>query len=154
MFREMRKSERQLSEKELQEILETGEYGILSTIGDNGFPYGVPLSYVYFDSKIFFHCATGVGQKEDNIAHCDKVCFTVVGKTEVLAEKFSTKYESVIAFGTAKISTDLKEKALKGLIAKYSSDFVEKGLQYIEAAYHKTDIYEITIEHVTAKGRR
>lgn len=154
MYKEMRRSDRQLSDKDMKEILEVGEYGILSTIGENGYPYGVPISYVYIDSKIFFHCAAGVGLKEENITYNDKVCFTVVGKTEVLPEKFSTKYESVIAFGTAKKSMEMKEKALEGLIKKYSPDFMEKGLNYIESAHYMTDVFEITIESITAKGRR
>lgn len=153
MFREMRRSDRQLSEKDVQEILKAGEYGILSTIGENGYPYGVPISYIYIDSKIFFHCAAGVGLKEENITYSDKVCFTVVGKTEVIPEKFSTKYESVIAFGTVKKTTDLKEKALEGLIVKYSPGFMEKGLKYIESSHSMTDIYEITIDRITGKGR-
>jgi nitroimidazol reductase NimA-like FMN-containing flavoprotein (pyridoxamine 5'-phosphate oxidase superfamily) len=154
MFHEMRRSDRLLSDNDVQEILEVGEYGILSTIGENGYPYGVPISYVYIDSKIYFHCAAGVGLKEENITYCDNVCFIVVGKTEVLAEKFSTKYESIIAFGKAKKCIENKQKALEGLIKKYSSEFMEKGLKYIEAAHYMTDIYEITIESITGKGRR
>lgn len=136
------------------QILESGEYGILSTIGEDGFPYGVPVSYATFDSKIFFHCATGVGQKLQNISYSEKVCFTVVGKTEVLAEKFSTRYESIIVFGTAQKSTDLKQKALEALITKYSADFTQKGFEYIQKSKDLTDIYEITIERITGKARR
>jgi nitroimidazol reductase NimA-like FMN-containing flavoprotein (pyridoxamine 5'-phosphate oxidase superfamily) len=92
--------------------------------------------------------------KLENIAFNEKVCFTVVGRTEVLADKFSTKYESIIAFGTAKLSTDLKLKALEEILRKYSSEFMEKGLQYVQTDHHKTDIYEITIEEITGKARR
>jgi nitroimidazol reductase NimA-like FMN-containing flavoprotein (pyridoxamine 5'-phosphate oxidase superfamily) len=154
MHHEMRRSDRQLNIEDVKQILESGEYGILSTVGENGYPYGVPVSYVAFDSKIFFHCATGVGMKLENIALNEKVSFTVVGKTEVLAEKFSTKYESIIAFGTAKLSADLKLKALEEILRKYSSEFMEKGLQYVQTDHHKTDIYEITIEEITGKARR
>ena len=154
MFHEMRRSDRQLNEEDVQQILETGEYGVLSTIGENGYPYGVAVSYVYFDNKIFFHCAAGVGLKLENIAYNHNVCFTVVGRTEVLAEKFSTKYESVIAFGKANLSTDLKMKALEVLIRKYSPEFMEKGMKYIQADHKITDIYEITIDSITGKARR
>lgn len=154
MFHEMRRADRQLSEEVTSRILEEGEYGILSTVGENGYPYGVPVNYVAFDSKIFFHCASGVGLKLDNIAFCNKVCFTVVGQTEILSEVFSTKYESIIAIGTARKSTNLKQKALEAIIKKYSSEFMEKGMKYIENAIHMTDIYEIEIESITGKARR
>lgn len=154
MFREMRKAERKLEETEARQLLARGEYGILSTSGENGYPYGVPVSYFYQEDKIYFHGAKDVGQKLDNIKTNPKVCFTVVGNTDVLPGKFSTKYESVIVFGTATETAGDKQKALEGLIDKYSADFREAGLKYIASAFEKTGVYEIQIEHITAKARR
>ncbi len=100
MFKKMRRSDRALAEVEINEVLEKGEYGFLSTISDHGYPYVVPLSYVYDNNSIYFHCATE-GEKLDNIKQNNKVSFCVVTDTEVLPDKFSTKYKSVIAFGKA-----------------------------------------------------
>lgn len=155
MFREMRRADRELTEAETEEILKNGEYGILSTVGEDGYPYGTPVSFVYRDQKLYFHCARGVGQKLDNIGHSAKVCFTVVGKTQVLPEKFSTKYESAVVFGLAcTIGGEEKQQALEALLDKYSPEYREAGLKYIHADMDKTDIVEITVEHMTGKARK
>lgn len=153
MFREMRKAERQLTDADAVAILEKGEYGILSTVSEDGYPYGVPVSYAYKDGVIYFHCARNAGQKTANLAANPKICFTVVGGTELLPDKFSTKYESVIAFGLARKAEDPKEGLLL-LVEKYSPNFMEEGKAYIERASHKADIFELHIRHMTAKGRR
>ncbi len=153
MLYEMRRKDRQLDNTEAERLLTTGEYGILSTTDTDGCPYGVPLSYAYADGIIYFHCAKDVGLKSENIKHQPRVCFTVVGKTEILPEKFSTKYESVIAFGTAKKADD-KLTGLRLLQEKYSPAFPEKGLEHAKKDFDYVEVYEITVEHVTAKGRR
>ncbi|HRU42660.1 MAG TPA: pyridoxamine 5'-phosphate oxidase family protein, partial [Candidatus Diapherotrites archaeon] len=125
MFREMRRQDRKTDNEKAAAILAAGEYGILSTVGDNGYAYGVPLSYAYSKGSIYFHSAT-VGHKLDNIKHNDKVSFCVVGATEVIPEDFGTKYESVIVFGKAsEIYDEEKQEALMTIIKKYSSDFIE-----------------------------
>lgn len=153
MFPEMRRTERQLTDADTVAILEKGEYGILSTVGENGYPYGVPVSYAYKDGVIYFHCAKDAGQKTANLAVNPKICFTVVGDTELLPDKFSTKYESVVAFGLAQEAEDPKEGLLL-LVEKYSPNFMAEGKAYIERSSHKAAIYELHIEHMTAKGRR
>lgn len=154
MFKEMRRKDRQIFDDEVQEIIAKGEYGILATVNENGYPYTTPLSYVYFDGSIYFHCAQ-VGQKLDNIQRNNKVSFCIVRNTEVLPQEFATKYESVVIFGQANEVTDeLKEIALLKLIEKYSPDFLEEGKQYIENAKAQTVIIKIDIEHVTGKARR
>ncbi len=101
MFREMRRKDRELGYEEIINILMNNMYGVLSTVSQEGYPYGVPVSYVYNQEEIYFHCA-GEGHKFDNISADRKVSFCVVGQTCVLPDKFSTNYESVIAFGEAR----------------------------------------------------
>lgn len=153
MKHEMRRKDRQLSEQDARQVLEQGEYGILSTADKSGIPYGVPVSYVYKDGIIYFHCAKDVGLKTANITVQPKVCFTVVGKTEVLSEMFSTRYESAIAFGTARRAAD-KRIGLTLLQEKYSPEFTEEGIQYIEQSLSHVEVYEIKVEGLTGKGRR
>ena len=153
-MREMRRKDRQIRAEESKDILRDGSYGVLSTMGEDGYPYGVPMNYVFANQAIYLHCAT-TGHKLDNIAHNQKVSFTVVGKTEILPEKFSTKYESVIVFGRArKISGDEKTAGLSLFVDKYSSDFQDEGKAYIKKNAASTCLIEIQIEHITGKAKR
>jgi uncharacterized protein len=150
----MRRIDRALSEGEASEILTKGEYGILSTASKAGQPYGVPLSYGYAGNSIFFHCALE-GHVIDNMKENDKVSFCVVGQTQVLPAKFSTKYESVVVFGkVSEIIGDEKQKGLLELVKKYSVGFINEGLKYIESDGGKTRAYKIVIESMTGKARR
>lgn len=154
MFKEMRRKDREIFNEEIDEILVNGEYGILSTINENGYPYTVPLSYVYYDKCIYFHCARE-GQKLENINKNPKVSFCVVVNTEVLPDKFSTKYKSVIAFGEAsEVSDEIKETVLFETIKKYSKGFLEEGKKYIEKGKAHTKIIKIDIQHITGKARK
>ncbi len=153
MFRKMRRQDRKTGNEEAAAILTAGEYGILSTVGDNGYAYGVPLSYAYSNGSIYFHCASE-GHKLDNIKHNNKVSFCVVGATEVLPESFSTKYESVIVFGKAsEVYDDEKREALMAILKKYSPGFMDKGIEYLKSDSCKTKIIKIEIEHMTGKSR-
>lgn len=150
---EMRRKDRLLALEETQGILKDGEYGILSTVGADGIPYGVPVSYAYDNNIIYFHCAKDVGLKVANMEQHNKVCFTVVGKTEVMPQSFATKYESVIAVGTVQKAVD-KHIGLNLLREKYSPEYAEAGAKYIEASYEQVAVYEIHVEELTGKAKR
>ncbi|MZP30011.1 pyridoxamine 5'-phosphate oxidase family protein [Heliobacterium undosum] len=154
MFTEMRRSDKQISSEDCAQILVKGQIGILSTISADGYPYGVPLNYVYENGCIYFHSAL-TGQKLDNIQNESKVSFCVVGDTELLSSSFDTNYESVIVFGRAKIVHDHeKEHGLLALVKKYSLDYVENGKKYIKQSGDKTRVVKIDIEHITGKAQR
>jgi nitroimidazol reductase NimA-like FMN-containing flavoprotein (pyridoxamine 5'-phosphate oxidase superfamily) len=149
----VRRVERQMNEDEALELLKNCEYGTLSTCGEGNKPYGIPLNYVVIDKNIYFHCAS-VGTKLDNIRMNDKVCFTVVGKTKVLQEKFSMEYESVVAFGRAiKLDNDEKDEPLMEFIRKYSPDFIEQGQLYIDKGKESATLIKIEIYSFTGKHR-
>lgn len=150
----MRRNDREISRQEADELLVKSEYGVLSTVDKNGQPYGVPLSYVYKDDAIYFHCALD-GQKLDNISNNARVSFCVTGRTIVLPESFGTLYESVIVFGVASEVHDAqRHEALVWLLEKYCSDFMEGGLQYIEIKNKMTKVIKIEISRVSGKARR
>lgn len=154
MFKEMRRKDRQILEKEEVDILIEGEYGTLATICEDGYPYSTPLSYVYYNKSIYFHCARE-GQKLINIDKNNKVSFSIVGKTEILPDKFSTNYESVILFGNAKrVEGEEKEIALLKIIEKYCSQFIKEGKEYISKAKNATIIIKINVDHISGKSRR
>lgn len=153
-MREMRKIKRAISPKEAWNLLTNAEYGILSTAGADGIPYGIPLSFCVIEEHIYFHCALE-GRKIDNIYRNSHVSFCAVGKRKVLPEQFSTLYESVIVSGTAKeVKGEEKQMALEGLLKKYSPDFLKEGKEYIESMNDITKVFGIRIEHISGKAKR
>lgn len=153
MKQEMRRKDRQLTREEAEVILRNGEYGVLSTICEDGYPYGVPLSYVYEDGKLYFHHTAQESLLGSNIAGDTKACFTVVGETELLPSKFSTRYESVIAFGKIRECSD-KIDGLMKLVKGLCPDYMESGQKYAESATSQVVVYEFEIEQLTGKARK
>lgn len=154
MGRELRRTDRALTEPEARELLERGEYGILSTCGPDGQPYGVPLSYCVLDNALYVHCALE-GHKLANMTADNRVSFCVVGTTELLPARFSTRYESVIVSGRAEeVFAGEKQRALEGLVAKYSPGFRDEGSRYIAATGDRTRTFRITIGAISGKARR
>ena len=153
-MKELRRKDRAISEEEAIALLNRAEYGVLSTVTENGEPYGVPLNFCFIDHCIYFHCAVE-GQKIDNIKHNKSVSFCAVGNTEILPDKFGTKYESVLVSGEVEEVFDMnKQLALEGLLHKYSSEFVDKGIKYIEDLKEKTRVFKINIKKLTGKARK
>ncbi len=153
MFREMRRKGQQLSERECAEILEKSSSGVLAVSGDDGYPYAVPLSYVFSDGKIYFHCAKQ-GHKLDCIKKNSKVSFCVISQDNVIQSEFRTMYRSVIVFGRARILEDESEifNSIMTLSKKYSPDIAEEEhLAEIERFKKALCMVEITPEHITGK---
>ncbi len=153
MFKEMRRKNRSTDNQQAIQLLKEGQYGVLSTVGENGYPYGVPLNHIYYKGSLYFHCATE-GSKLDNIVHNNKVSYCVVGNTEPDPEKFSYRFESVIVFGRAvEVDNEEKEDVLAALTEKYFGES-EKGLEYIQRNGNKAKVFKINIEHLTGKARK
>jgi uncharacterized protein len=153
-MKKIRRKDREINTRETIEILASAEYGVLSTVGKDSQPYGVPLSYVYKNNSIYFHCAL-IGQKLDNIIDNPRVSFCVVGKTKVLPDKFATEYESAIAFGIAsEVYGNERYNALVWLLKRYCLDFIEDGKKYIELKDKATKVIKIEISHISGKARR
>lgn len=155
MEREMRRKDRLLTEEETIKILKEGEYGILSLIGDEGCPYGVPVNFVFLDNVVYIHCVAAEGHKRDAIGKNPKVCFTTVSSTEVQPAQFGTKYKSAMVFGTAYFVAidEEKKKALDGIIEKYSLEFQQAGHEYIKAQWNHTDVIGIAPNKLTGKAK-
>jgi len=150
----MRRSDRELSDPAALELLTRGEYGIISSVDQDGQPYGVPVSYALLEKQLVFHSAPE-GHKLDNIQFNPRVSFCVVGSTEVLPQEFSTRYESVIVTGWAgALVGDEKMKALQALVVKYSPGFEKSGAEYIQADMNKTAVFAISLDHITGKARK
>ena len=151
-MKQLRRKDRAIPQEEAIAILNKAEYGVLSTISENGEPYGVPLNFCIIDRCIYFHCAVE-GQKIDNIKQNSSVSFCAVGNTKILPDKFTTKYESVIVSGEVEEVLDSnKQIALEGLLNKYSPEFFDNGIEYIESLREKTRVFKISINTLTGKA--
>lgn len=156
MFREMRRKRQMLSEDDCKIILREGTSGVLALSGDDGYPYAVPLSYVYDGEKIFFHCAKS-GHKLDAVRRNPKASFCVIGQDKVVPEEYTTYYRSVIAFGTVRILEDDREKydSVQEIALKYAPlDTEEQRRAAIEREWNGLCMLEMTIEHLTGKEAR
>lgn len=152
MFRDMRRKKQLLPNDVTEQILKTGRVGVLGVSGDDDYPYTVPLNYAYEDGKIYFHSAK-TGHKLDGIQRNNKVSFCVIEKDEVVAEKFTSFFRSVIAFGKARIVDDvvLKQHALMLLVRKYSPGLEVEGDKEIQKSWNNLNVVEIEIDHATGK---
>ena len=151
MFREMRRNKQALTAEEIAEILKRNTSGVLAVNGDGGYPYAVPLSYVYLDSKLYFHCA-GTGHKLESILKDGKVSFCVIDQDQVVGEEYTTYFRSVIAFGRARVLEGAEKlRPLVELCEKYYPGHLEQTRQKAEHALKNVSIVEVTIEHMTGK---
>ena len=151
MFREMRSKANMLTNQEDENILKTSPNGTLALYGENGYPYSVPVNFVYSDGKIYFHGAAE-GYKLDCMKKDPHVSFSVIGKDDIAKENFTTLFSSVIAFGTIRVIDTMEEKipVLEAMVGKYSAEFMESGKELISKGCGSV-AYELTIDHMTGK---
>ena len=151
-FREMRRKRQQLSEEKSIGILQKSTAGTLALLGDNGYPYAVPISYVYADGKLYFHSALS-GHKIDAIKNCNKASFCVIDKDDVHPEKYTTYFRSVISFGRIHIIEDAQEKlATARLLGNRYNPNQEEALQEeLEKGLSRMVMIRFDIEHLTGK---
>lgn len=152
-FRQMRRYRQALAMEECREILERNTNGILSVLGDDGYPYGVPMSYVYDQGNIYMHCAKE-GHKLDAIRREPKVSFTVIDQDLVMPMEYTTYFRSVIVFGKAEVLKDQESivKAMKVLSQKYAPlEPMSRTEDMIEKEMPALSMIRIQIEHMSGK---
>ena len=142
MFRKMRRKKQELTEKQCLDILRRAKTATLALSGDDGYPYSVPMNFVYEDGKIYFHGAR----------NNPKVSMSIIDQEDVIEEELTTYFRSVILFGEARILQEDDEiyHAIKTLGLKYNEDevTVEKEIQ---REWKALCCIEITIEHISGK---
>ncbi|WP_407415380.1 pyridoxamine 5'-phosphate oxidase family protein [Methanobrevibacter sp.] len=151
MFREMRLKNKQLSHEECIEILTNEPRGVLALLGDYDYPYSVPISHVYVDGKIYFHGAK-TGHKHDAIKSHEKVSYCVMDKGVKAEDSWWYTFKSVIVFGKIRILTDSDEKIDK--LTHLGDKFFpthEETVDEINKLLDRTEVFEITIDHMTGK---
>lgn len=153
MFRTLRRKDKALSEADSKQILNTGLYGILGTSSKNGYAYTIPLNYAYQQDYIYFHCAKA-GHKLENIEHNNQVSFTVVENCQIVPEKLTARFRSVIVFGKISLvkNDDEKQAGLQLLVKKYAPQFQKEGEKHIHSYFNKVVLLKLQIEKITGKG--
>ncbi|MBF0530639.1 MAG: pyridoxamine 5'-phosphate oxidase family protein [Deltaproteobacteria bacterium] len=148
--------------QEIAKILDSTNIGCLATIDNNGYPYITPVNFVYYQGRIYFHCAL-TGEKLDNIKSCPKVCFEVDVPLAYLEVAFNDQkspcathqlFHCVIIRGTAAVveAPDLKAAALNALVAKHEKHDNFKPVTPETPEFKACHVVEVTPENMTAKS--
>ena len=149
----VRRQDRSLEIGRATEILEDSEYGSLALGG--GDAYGIPLNYVHREGSLYFHCAPG-GEKLERVGEGCSACFCIVGHTLPLPARFTTEYESIIAFGhiSQVVNDEERMEALMLIVAKYSAEFMDTGRKYAGKSFGRTAILRLDIERISGKTKQ
>jgi len=141
-----------LSQEECEEILTNEPRGVLALLGDYDYPYALPMSHVYVDGKIYFHGAM-TGHKNDAVKKYDKASHCVIDEgVRNPDDDWSYIFKSVIVFGRIRTLSDDDEKVEK--LTNLGDKFFpthEETVSEIEKLLHRTEVFELTIEHMSGK---
>lgn len=155
MRKQMRRKNQLLPREEAEKILQSNTSGVLALSGDEGYPYAVPLSYVYNGKNLYFHSAKS-GHKIDAIKNSDKASFCVIDKDEVIPSLYTTYFKSVIAFGKIRIIEEKEEiiKALSLLGDKYHPSHDKELSTEIDKYINNVCVLCLEIEHLSGKAAK
>ncbi len=148
----MRRKRQQLSQAESIDILKKATSGTLALIGDGGYPYAVPISYVYADGRLYFHSAL-TGHKVDAVRNCDRASFCVIEQDSVRPKEYTTYFRSVIAFGRVHIVEDEEEKLMMARMLgnRYNPGDDDRLQKELEHGFSRMLMIRFDIEHLTGK---
>ena len=152
-FRKMRRGRQELPKEACEEVLSQNTAGVLAVLGDGGYPYAVPLSYVYQDGALYFHCAKE-GHKLEALQNCPKASFCVVDQDEIVPEKYTTYFRSVIAFGRIRLleAPEEKRRAIELLARRYAPEDTPANRDAaIDREFAPLCMLELSIEHLSGK---
>ncbi|MBQ7943227.1 MAG: pyridoxamine 5'-phosphate oxidase family protein [Lachnospiraceae bacterium] len=153
MFRELTRINKKLSQQECVEVLKNETRGVLSVLGDDDYPYGMPMNHWYNeeDGKIYFHCGK-VGHRQDALRKHNKVSLCVYDKGYRNEGEWAWNVKSVIVFGKIAIIDDID--MIVDITTKLSykftqdKDYIEKE---IKQSGPNTLLLQLTPEHICGK---
>ena len=152
----MRRSDREITDREeLLEVMGRCDVCRLALNGPEGWPYNVPVTIVRRGEELFFHCALE-GQKVDCLRRDSRVCVTAVGDTHIPPDKFTTEYESAVAFGLAEEVTDPMEKteALRLLCQRHVPSNMADFETSVARSLDRTGVWRVRITSLTGKRKK
>ena len=153
MFRELQRKNKQISMEECIELLKKETRGVLSVLGDDDYPYGMPMNHWYNeeDGKIYFHCGKS-GHRLDALRKCNKVSFCTYDSGYREEGDWALHVKSVIVFGTMEIIDDMD--TIADIARKLSYKFTQDE-EYIRTEIEKyakaTLLLQLTPEHICGK---
>ena len=152
MFRAMGRIKQQISQEECIRVLKEQPRGVLSMIGDNGYPYGIPLNHLYMDDgHIYFHCGKH-GHKIDAIAQCDKVSYCVYDQGYRRDGEWALNINSVVLFGRIREVTDEdKMREICTLLTRKFTDDESYLQKELAESFRNVKCLELIPEHMTGK---
>lgn len=153
MFREIKRKNKVIAMEECVALLEAETRGVLSVIGDDDYPYGMPMNHFYNseDGKIYFHCGKS-GHRLDSLKNHNKVSFCVYDKGYKKDGDWALNVKSVIVFGKIELidNIDMISDISMRLSHKFTQDD-EYIKSEIEKYAHETLLLQLTPEHITGK---
>ena len=154
MFRELVRKKNELSKEVCIEVLKTETRGVLSVLGDDGYPYGTPLNHFYNeeDGKIYFHVGNQRSHRTDALKNCNKVSYCVYDQGYRKEGEWAYNVKSVIVFGRVEIIDDMDKivDITTKLTQKFTDD-EEYLRKEIEQNAHRTLLLELTVDHMCGK---
>ena len=153
MFRAIRKKKNEISIDAAKDLLRSSRRGVLAVNGDEGYPYAIPINYLYDEenNRIIFHGAKA-GHKVDSLKKNDKICFTIYGNETIKEEKWAPYLQSVVIFGKCHLVENKDEtiSMLKKFALKYypNEEMVNKEIEF---SGRGVQMFEIEIEHLSGK---
>ena len=149
----MRRKDRERGTEFIHQVMDRCAYMVLSMTGVDGLPYCVPLTPVRSGENIYFHCAME-GEKVDALRANPKVAMAFVEEAETVPRKFTARYSSALAQGTASEVTDEEEKreALRLLCLRHCPADMDRFDEVLKAWLPGTAVWRIHIDSATGKA--
>ena len=153
MFRELSRKNKAISEMECVKLLKEETRGVLSVLGDDDYPYGMPMNHFYNeeDGCIYFHCGKS-GHRLDAIRKHDKVSFCVYDRGVMKDEDWALHVNSVIVFGKLEVIDDMASitEISTKLSHKFTQDeaYIQKEIEHYAK---ETLLLKLTPDHMCGK---
>ena len=153
MFRELIRQNKKLADEQCIEVLKTEKRGVLSVMGDDEYPYGMPMNHWYNedDGYLYFHSGN-VGYRLEMLKKHDKVSYCVFDKGYLVEDDWAYRVKSVILFGRVEFIEDMD--TIIDIVTRLSRTFTDdEGFitKHIENNLDRTVMYRVKIEHMTGK---
>ena len=160
----MRRGERLMPEEESRVMLQKGFSGRLAVIGEDGFPYCLPMLYVWHDGEVWLHSARVRGHLRSSIDAEPRVCFEIDEPEQVFPYgRFECDtglgYCSVILFGRIRVVEEAaaKQRFFEALMRKYarpewqaSGAWKERPRDFFPRM-DQISLYAVAVERMTGK---
>lgn len=154
---QIRRADRAMSDERARETLAQGYGGHLATVSEDGFPYCIPLLYVWIDGALYLHTTSARGHLRANIERDDRACFEIDEREGVFDYgRFECDsglaYRSVCLFGRMRIVEDrpAKQRFCEALMEKYGKPETKRPRGFFPRLDAIT-VYAMAVERMTGK---